>query len=184
MASTPTPPDLPTEEADEDTAANLPLTMAASQILTHLPAPTQTALESAGELLDAQGRLRAKGSFTSHSSLRASASSFPDSFTLPLLCFAESLQLILNSEGETLPSPRHQGFANPGLQLRHVAAFRIRRALSPETLVVGGRGGRLLLCQLCLRSGIGRGRGEFMAGKSCLPSFALGMCFRGLVVDA
>lgn len=75
MASAPTPPDLPAEEADEDTAAELPLTMAASQILTHLPAPTQTALESAGELLDTQGKVRAKGTSLPYPCSLASPSS-------------------------------------------------------------------------------------------------------------
>ncbi|KAK5136743.1 Ubiquitin-like protein [Meristemomyces frigidus] len=47
--STPTPPDAPTE-VDDDNAADLPLTMAASVVLDHLPRDAHKALETAGEL--------------------------------------------------------------------------------------------------------------------------------------
>ncbi|KAK6397827.1 hypothetical protein LTR65_005075 [Meristemomyces frigidus] len=44
----PTPPDAPVEE--ESNAADLPLTMAASVVLEHLPKDAHKALETAGEL--------------------------------------------------------------------------------------------------------------------------------------
>lgn len=52
-SSTPTPLDGPLEE--EDNAADLPLTMAASVILDHLPRDAHRALETAGELEQAKG---------------------------------------------------------------------------------------------------------------------------------
>ena len=58
-ASTPEPPDAPL--GDEDTAADLPMTMAASVILEHLPRDAQAALETAGELKDANGAVKGKG---------------------------------------------------------------------------------------------------------------------------
>ena len=57
--STPTPPDVPLE--DEDNAADLPMTMAASVILEHLPKDAHAALETAGELKDANGEVKGKG---------------------------------------------------------------------------------------------------------------------------
>lgn len=57
--STPTPPDVINEH--EDNAADLPMTMAASVILEHLPKDAHAALESAGELRDANGELKGKG---------------------------------------------------------------------------------------------------------------------------
>lgn len=59
MASSPTssqsPQDAPMEE-EEDNAADLPLTMAASVVLDHLPKDAHKALETAGELPMAKGR--------------------------------------------------------------------------------------------------------------------------------
>ena len=57
--STPTPPNAP--EEDEDNAADLPMTMAASVILEHLPKDAHAALETAGELKDASGEVKGKG---------------------------------------------------------------------------------------------------------------------------
>ena len=57
--STPTPPDPPAE--DEDNAADLPMTMAASVVLENLPKDAHRALETAGELRDANGELKGKG---------------------------------------------------------------------------------------------------------------------------
>lgn len=51
--STPTPPDAQVEE--EETAADMPLTMAASVVLEHLPKDAHEALETAGELEQAKG---------------------------------------------------------------------------------------------------------------------------------
>ena len=53
-ASTPTTPDGPTE-VDDDNGADLPLTMAASVVLDHLPRDAHKALETAGELEVAKG---------------------------------------------------------------------------------------------------------------------------------
>ena len=53
--STPTPPDAPLEE--DDNVADLPLTMSASVVLDHLPKDAHKALETAGELEQAKGRL-------------------------------------------------------------------------------------------------------------------------------
>ena len=53
-ASTPTPPDGPIE-VDDDNGADLPLTMAASVVLDHLPRDAHKALETAGELEVAKG---------------------------------------------------------------------------------------------------------------------------------
>jgi len=55
-SSTPTPLDGPLEE--EDNAADLPLTMAASVILDHLPRDAHRALETAGELEQAKVTIR------------------------------------------------------------------------------------------------------------------------------
>lgn len=57
--STPTPPGALNE--DEEAAADLPMTMAASVILDHLPKDAQSALETAGELRNANGELKGKG---------------------------------------------------------------------------------------------------------------------------
>lgn len=57
--STPTPPDAMVEE--EDNGADLPMTMAASVILEHLPKDAHAALETAGELKDANGQVKSKG---------------------------------------------------------------------------------------------------------------------------
>jgi hypothetical protein len=57
--STPTPPDALNE--DEETAADIPMTMAASVILENLPKDAHAALETAGELRDANGGLKGKG---------------------------------------------------------------------------------------------------------------------------
>ena len=57
-ASTPTPPDAP---ADGEENADLPMTMAASVILENLPKDAHAALETAGELRDANGELKGKG---------------------------------------------------------------------------------------------------------------------------
>ena len=58
MASAPsevqTPPPAPISD-DEDTAADLPLTMAASVVLTSLPRDAAKALEGAGELKQDKG---------------------------------------------------------------------------------------------------------------------------------
>ncbi|OCL08874.1 APG12-domain-containing protein [Glonium stellatum] len=58
MASAPseaqTPPPAPISD-DEDTAADLPLTMAASVVLTSLPRDAAKALEGAGELQQSKG---------------------------------------------------------------------------------------------------------------------------------
>ena len=54
-----TPPDAINE--DEETAADLPMTMAASVILDHLPRDAHAALETAGELRDANGEVKGKG---------------------------------------------------------------------------------------------------------------------------
>lgn len=43
------------EEEDEETGADLPLTMAASVVLDHLPKDAHKALETAGELEQAKG---------------------------------------------------------------------------------------------------------------------------------
>ncbi|KAK3051852.1 Ubiquitin-like protein [Extremus antarcticus] len=56
-SSTPTPPDVPPE--DEETA-DLPLTMAASVILDHLPRDAHAALETAGEVRGADGEVKGK----------------------------------------------------------------------------------------------------------------------------
>ncbi|KAF2485452.1 ubiquitin-like autophagy protein Apg12-domain-containing protein [Neohortaea acidophila] len=56
--STPTPPDAMAEE--EDNGADLPMTMAASVILEHLPKDAHAALETAGELKDANGQVKSK----------------------------------------------------------------------------------------------------------------------------
>ena len=58
--STPTPPDAFLE--DEDAAADLPMTMAASVILEYLPKDAHAALETAGELREANGEVKKKGS--------------------------------------------------------------------------------------------------------------------------
>ncbi|KAK3679595.1 Ubiquitin-like protein [Vermiconidia calcicola] len=55
--SSPTPPDAP---AGEDENADLPMTMAASVILDHLPKDAHAALEAAGELRDTNGELKGK----------------------------------------------------------------------------------------------------------------------------
>lgn len=57
--STPTPPNLPEDE--DDAAADLPMTMAASVILENLPKDAHAALETAGELKDANGEIKGKG---------------------------------------------------------------------------------------------------------------------------
>ena len=57
-ASTPTPP---IEEDEKD--ADLPMTMAASVILENLPKDAHVALETAGELRDANGELKGKGTY-------------------------------------------------------------------------------------------------------------------------
>lgn len=51
--STPTPPDAPVEE--DDNAADMPLTMAASVVLDQLPRDAHKALETAGELEQEKG---------------------------------------------------------------------------------------------------------------------------------
>lgn len=56
--SSPTPPDAINEDEDN---ADLPMTMAASVILEHLPKDAHAALETAGELRDANGELKGKG---------------------------------------------------------------------------------------------------------------------------
>lgn len=58
--STPTPPDAPAED-DDDNAADLPMTMAASVVLEHLPKDAHAALETAGELRDINGEVKGKG---------------------------------------------------------------------------------------------------------------------------
>ncbi|KAK3700924.1 Ubiquitin-like protein [Vermiconidia calcicola] len=55
--SSSTPPDAP---AGEDENADLPMTMAASVILDHLPKDAHAALETAGELRDTNGDLKGK----------------------------------------------------------------------------------------------------------------------------
>lgn len=51
----PTPPDAPIEEEEDAHAGELPLTMAASVVLDHLPRDAHQALEGAGELALAKG---------------------------------------------------------------------------------------------------------------------------------
>ena len=58
-SSTPTPPNPPEDE--DDTAADLPMTMAASVVLENLPKDAHAALETAGELKDANGEVKGKG---------------------------------------------------------------------------------------------------------------------------
>lgn len=56
----PSPPTSPSPDAppeDDDTAADLPLTMAASVVLDHLPKDAHKALETAGELEQAKGTM-------------------------------------------------------------------------------------------------------------------------------
>lgn len=65
--STPTPPDAQAD--DDDNVADLPMTMAASVVLDQLPRDAHTALETAGELKDASGQVRGKGTLL-HKSLR------------------------------------------------------------------------------------------------------------------
>lgn len=57
--STPTPPNPPEDE--DDAAADLPMTMAASVVLENLPKDAHAALETAGELKDANGEIKGKG---------------------------------------------------------------------------------------------------------------------------
>ena len=57
--STPTPPEAQAE--NDDNLADLPMTMAASVVLDQLPKDAHTALETAGELKDANGQVRGKG---------------------------------------------------------------------------------------------------------------------------
>jgi hypothetical protein len=57
-ASTPTPPD---QFVEDDETADLPLTMAASVILDTLPKDAHAALETAGEVRDANGEVKGKG---------------------------------------------------------------------------------------------------------------------------
>ena len=57
--STPSPPDAQAE--DDDNAADLPMTMAASVILENLPKDAHAALETAGELKDTNGEVKKKG---------------------------------------------------------------------------------------------------------------------------
>ena len=57
--STPSPPDA--NPANDDETADLPLTMAASVILEHLPKDAHAALETAGEVLGADGLVKGKG---------------------------------------------------------------------------------------------------------------------------
>lgn len=52
--STPSPSDAPDE--DEANAVDMPMTMAASVMLENLPKNTHDALETAGELCDANGK--------------------------------------------------------------------------------------------------------------------------------
>ena len=52
-SSSQTPPDAPVEE--EENAADMPLTMAASVVLDQLPKDAHQALETAGELEQAKG---------------------------------------------------------------------------------------------------------------------------------
>ena len=59
-ASTPTPPNADIEDED-DKDADLPLTMAASVVLENLPKDAHAALETAGELKDANGAVKGKG---------------------------------------------------------------------------------------------------------------------------
>lgn len=57
--STPTPPEAQAE--DDDNVADLPMTMSASVVLDQLPKDAHAALETAGELKDANGQVRGKG---------------------------------------------------------------------------------------------------------------------------
>jgi ubiquitin-like protein ATG12 len=77
-ASTPTPPD---QFVEDDETADLPLTMAASVILDTLPKDAHAALETAGEVRDANGEVKGKGKAASVSSLR---STFPLLFSIPV----------------------------------------------------------------------------------------------------
>ena len=57
--STPSSPSAPLEE--DDTAADLPLTMAASVVLESLPKDAHSALQKAGELENKDGSVKDKG---------------------------------------------------------------------------------------------------------------------------
>lgn len=61
--SSPSPPSssAPPEDPDDDTAADLPLTMAASVILDTLPRDAHAALARAGELENRDGSVKDKG---------------------------------------------------------------------------------------------------------------------------
>lgn len=56
MSASPTPPS-PDVAEEDDGGADLPLTMAASVVLEHLPKDAHKALETAGELEQAKGTL-------------------------------------------------------------------------------------------------------------------------------
>ena len=101
--STSTPPDAQVED-DDDNAADLPMTMAASVVLDQLPKDAHAALETAGELKDAKGEVKGKGEFASIKVL-------------------DSKSNALHSQSSAIASTQHEAVAYTSLQLWDLSAL-------------------------------------------------------------
>lgn len=124
-SSTPSPPHLP--EDDDDAAADLPMTMAASVILENLPKDAHAALETAGELKDANGEIKGKGS---------------------LICLFNVLWFCsnrTNSQSPPITTAKHESLTNTCIQLWHFSTFRICCSISSEEAAAQGARERVLL---------------------------------------
>ena len=130
--STPTPPDALNE--DEENVADLPMTMAASVILEHLPKDAHAALETAGELRDANGELKGKGETTSSSHAQLGIVSAK----------------VMHSKSSAFASAEHEISQATCVQLWNHAAIRVCCALSTETPAAQGSRECVLLRKLCL----------------------------------
>lgn len=74
MSSSPPSPHSPSatqSEEDEETAADLPMTLTASVILENLPRDAHSALLRAGDLENPDGSVRDKGNLLHHSAFNA-----------------------------------------------------------------------------------------------------------------
>jgi hypothetical protein len=118
--STPTPPDALNE--DGENVADLPMTMAASVILEHLPKDAHAALETAGELRDANGELKDKGETERYSPTRLEV---VDAKTM-------------HSQGPPFASTEHEISQATCVQLRDDAAVRVCCAVLAETSAAQG----------------------------------------------